>query len=132
MSLKHDDFPSSAAFDQIASALSASDADRQDAIKTGGAIFSFNLKNKAGKEEKWYLDLKETGTIGKGAAPEGKKADVTLTLPDEEFGKLVLGKANAQRLFMSGKLKVKGNIMKATKLESVLKKAQVQEPKAKL
>ena len=33
---------------------------------------------------------------------------------------------------MSGKLKVKGNIMKATKLESVLKKAQVQEPKAKL
>lgn len=53
--------------------------------------------------------------MGKGAAPEGKKADVTLTLPDEEFGKLVQGKANAQKLFMSGKLKIKGNVLKATK-----------------
>ena len=70
--------------------------------------------------------------MGKGAAPEGKKADVTLTLPDEDFGKLVVGKANAQKMFMGGKLKVKGNVMKATKLEAVLKKANVGEAKAKL
>lgn len=49
---------------------------------------------------------------------------VTLSLSDEEFGKLVAGKANAQRLFMSGKLKVKGDVMKATKMEPILKKAQ--------
>lgn len=110
-----DDFPSSAAFEQIASALSASETDRKDALKTGNAIFAFNIKNKDGKQEAWHLDLKESGTVGKGAAPEGKKADVTLTLPDEEFGKLVQGKANAQKLFMSGKLKIKGNVLKATK-----------------
>ncbi|KAK1253543.1 hypothetical protein MKX07_001620 [Trichoderma sp. CBMAI-0711] len=49
---------------------------------------------------------------------------VTLTLSDEDFGKLVSGKAQAQRLFMSGKLKVKGDVMKATKMEPILKKAQ--------
>lgn len=54
---------------------------------------------------------------------------VTLSLSDDNFAKLVSGKANAQKLFMSGKLKVKGNVMKATKLEPILKKAQ---PKAKL
>lgn len=49
---------------------------------------------------------------------------VTLTLSDEDFTSLVTGKANAQRLFMGGKLKIKGNIMKATKMEPILKKAQ--------
>lgn len=49
---------------------------------------------------------------------------VTLLLSEEDFGNLVEGKGNAQRLFMSGKLKVKGDIMKATKLEPILKKAK--------
>jgi putative sterol carrier protein len=110
-----DDFPSSAAFDEISRALSASDADRKDAVKNGKAIFAFTLKNKAGTQESWYIDLKDTGTVGKGTAPEGKKAGTTLVLSDEDFGKLVSGNANAQKLFMSGKLKVKGNIMGATK-----------------
>jgi putative sterol carrier protein len=54
---------------------------------------------------------------------------VTLVLSDEDFTNLVTGKANAQRLFMAGKLKIRGNIMKATKMEPILKKAQ---SKAKL
>ena len=56
-------------------------------------------------------------------------APVTLSLSDGDFEKLVGGKANAQKLFMSGKLKVKGDVMKATKAEPILKKAQT---KAKL
>lgn len=50
---------------------------------------------------------------------------MTLSLSDNDFAQLVSGKANAQRLFMGGKLKIKGNIMKATKMEPILKKAQV-------
>ena len=49
---------------------------------------------------------------------------VTLTLSDADFQKLIEGKANAQKLFMSGKLKIKGDAMKATKMEPILKKAQ--------
>lgn len=54
---------------------------------------------------------------------------VTLALSDKDFGELAAGKANAQRLFMSGKLKIKGDVMKANKMEPILKKAQ---SKAKL
>ncbi|KAI5359492.1 Putative lipid-binding protein POX18/UbiT/NSL-TP1 [Septoria linicola] len=128
MGLKDDAFPSSEAFDAIAAAIS-SDKDKKDAVKQGQAIFAFNLKNAQGQEKAWHLDLKETGNVGEGLAPSGKKADVTLNLSDENFAKLVSGKANAQKLFMSGKLKVKGAVMKATKMEPILKKAQT---KAKL
>ncbi|KAL4932075.1 SCP2 sterol-binding domain-containing protein [Aspergillus undulatus] len=124
MSLKVDGFESSAAFDAINATLQSSEAERKDAIKTAQTVVAFTLKNKDGKEESWHLDLKDKGVVGKGAAPAGKKADVTLQLSDADFGSLVAGKANAQRLFMGGKLKIKGNIMKATKMEPVLKKAQ--------
>jgi hypothetical protein len=75
-----DAFPSSAAFDVIASALS-SDAERKDAIKKGGAIFAFTLKNEAGEQQTWHIDLKETGAVGKGLAPEGKKPGGKFILP---------------------------------------------------
>jgi hypothetical protein len=67
-------FPSSGAFDLLSSALS-SDAERKDAIKKGGAIFAFTLKNSDGGTADWHIDLKESGTVGSGAAPEGKKAN---------------------------------------------------------
>jgi putative sterol carrier protein len=46
-----------------------------------------------------------------------------LVLADKDFAALIAGKANAQKLFMSGKLKIKGDVMKATKAEPILKKA---------
>lgn len=54
---------------------------------------------------------------------------MTLILDDTDFAKLMSGKANAQNLFMKGKLKIKGDVMKATKMEPILAKAQT---KAKL
>ncbi|MCJ1413057.1 hypothetical protein MMC19_007159 [Ptychographa xylographoides] len=129
MSLKSDSFPSSAAFDAINSSLQSDEAEKKDAIKKGNAVFAFTLKNSQGQTESWHIDLKDKGLVAKGEAPEGGKADVTLSLSDDDFGKLVAGKTQAQRLFMSGKLKVKGDVMKATKMEPVLKKAQT---KAKL
>ncbi|PMD23959.1 putative fatty acid-binding protein [Hyaloscypha hepaticicola] len=126
MSLKNDAFPSSEAFETINAALQASDAERKDAIKQGNAVFAFTLKNKAGETESWHIDLKNKGEVGKGL---GDKPTVTLSLSDEDFGKLVNGKANAQRLFMGGKLKVKGDVMKATKMEPILKKAQAVKAK---
>ena len=161
----------------ISESLKKDEGERKDAIKKGNAIFAFTLKNTQGNTESWYIDLKEKGEVGKGTAPQGKKADgksvfnffffflffrssvsigspsivafvanssphagqyreanmshrsVILHLSDQDFQNLVGGKASAQKLFMSGKLKVKGGVMKATKAEPILKKAQ---PKAKL
>ncbi|KAI9742281.1 MAG: hypothetical protein M1818_004181 [Claussenomyces sp. TS43310] len=120
-------FPSSGAFDLINSALTSDDAERKNAIKQGNAVFALTLKNKAGETESWNIDLKKKGDVGKGA---GDEPTVTLSLSDDDFGKLVSGKANAQRLFMAGKLKVKGDVMKATKLESVF--AKIRPPASKL
>jgi SCP-2 sterol transfer family len=67
-----DAFPASAAFDVISDSLSSSDAERKEAIQKGKAIFGFTLKNKEGKEDSWYIDLKDTGEVSKEAP---KKAD---------------------------------------------------------
>ncbi|MCJ1309621.1 hypothetical protein MMC25_003281 [Agyrium rufum] len=126
---KFNSFPSSAAFDAINDSLKSNDADRKDAVQKGKAIFAFVLKNKSGETSTWYIDLKDKGEVGQGDVPNGGKADVTLSLSDEDFGKMAAGTTQAQRLFMSGKLKIKGDVMKATKMEPILKKAQT---KAKL
>ncbi|GKT91011.1 SCP-2 sterol transfer family protein [Colletotrichum tofieldiae] len=141
MGLANDKFPSSAAFDAINDALGSSEPDRKDAIKQGNAIFAFTLKNSAGETDSWHIDLKEKGQVAKGTGtkptvqyavdpwPDVVFIVVSLSLSDSDFGNLVQGKANAQKLFMSGKLKIKGDVMKATRMEPILKKAQ---SKAKL
>lgn len=68
-------FPSSEAFEAIDAALSSSESERKDAVNQGKAIFAFKLKNAQDQEEAWHIDLKETGKVGKGEAPAGKKAD---------------------------------------------------------
>jgi hypothetical protein len=76
-----DRFPSSEAFDAINDALNASDADRKDALKQGGAVFAFTLKNSKGETESWNIDLKESGKVSKGLGqkPNGKRRDSTVS-----------------------------------------------------
>lgn len=71
-----DDFPSSSAFDLISQSL-ADESERNVAIKQAGAIFAFTLKNAQGKVDSWHIDLKNTGAVGKGLAPEGAKPNST-------------------------------------------------------
>lgn len=56
----------------------------------------------------------------KGAA---KKPDVTINLSDETFINLADGKLNGQKAFMTGALKVKGNVMLAVGLKRTVASA---------
>ena len=48
------------------------------------------IKNDAGKEAVWTIDMKKTGTVSKG--PAKPKADVTIIMTDETFSQLAAGK----------------------------------------
>ncbi|KAF9210765.1 hypothetical protein BGZ59_009020 [Podila verticillata] len=104
-------------------------AQRKEQVSKVKGVFQFDVKNEAGKVQTWTLDLKngegsiQTGTIS------GKKPDITIEIADQTFVDLAEGKANGQKLFMSGKIKAKGAVMLATKLDAVLKSTQT---KAKL
>ncbi|KAI5968447.1 hypothetical protein KGF57_000141 [Candida theae] len=129
MSVEAQGFNASPYFKQIEEGLSNAELS-QAAKKSVNAVIIITLKNKEGKDQSWTLDLKNAGTIKKvdGSPPKG---DVELILKDVDFVKLAEGKANGQKLFMNGKLKVKGNLMKATAIESVFKQLDPR-PKSKL
>ena len=71
----------------------------------------------------WYIDLKNgAGSYGKGQ-PAGE-ADVTFTLKSADFGKMFSGKLKPTTAFMTGKLKIAGNMGKAMSLEKLMGKMQ--------
>lgn len=126
MSVAADGFQASPFFEELASALTDNKI-KQAAINGVKASIVLTLKNKEGKDQSWLLDLKKEGTLTK--IEGAQKSDVQLILKDADFVKLATGKANGQKLFMNGKLKVKGNMMKATAIESVFKQI---DPRSKL
>lgn len=71
----------------------------------------------------YYLDLKN-GSGGTGAGTPDSKADVTMTLNKADFIKMFAGQMNPTSAFMTGKLKIKGDLGLAMKLEKLLKKMQ--------
>jgi len=116
-----DGFKASGLFQKLyASMESRSEADRKQQVKKVNAIFQFSLKS-GSKEQGWFVDLKNgLGSVGAGAA---SKPDCVITMSDADFVDLAMGKINGQKAFMAGKLKIKGQMMLATKLDGVLKDA---------
>jgi NAD(P)-dependent dehydrogenase (short-subunit alcohol dehydrogenase family)/putative sterol carrier protein/acyl dehydratase len=66
----------------------------------------------------WLLDLKS----GTGSARAGEAtADCTLEIAEGDFLDMTSGKADAMKLFTTGKLKISGNVMASQKLEFLRK-----------
>jgi len=81
-----------------------------------GNVFQWKLKS---PDSAWVLDVKN----GKGSCAKGtaEKPDVTLELTDADFVAMATGKADAQKLYFGGKLKISGNVMASQKLEFLKK-----------
>mmetsp|Transcript_577 Transcript_577/g.951 ORF Transcript_577/g.951 Transcript_577/m.951 type:complete len:119 (-) Transcript_577:55-411(-) len=85
-----------------------------DLVKRIGAVYHFEVLPAPGKEGVWFtVDLKN----GNGKIAKGKEgtADATFTVSDDDLIAISQGKLNPQVAFMQGKMKIKGNMAKATK-----------------
>merc|ERR1711874_600408 len=72
-------------------------------------------------DNKLHIDLKN----GNGAVKWGEdKADVTITMSDADFVAMAEGKLDGMQAFMGGKLKIKGNMMLAQKLQGLIEAAK--------
>ncbi|MFT4414136.1 SCP2 sterol-binding domain-containing protein [Fredinandcohnia humi] len=87
------------------------------------AIYQYNI---TGDEEGTYqLHLAN----GQAKVIEGSEseANCTLIMSLGNFRQFLLGKLNGTAAFMSGKLKIKGDIGKAIKMEGILRQYNVKE-----
>ncbi|KAJ3045851.1 hypothetical protein HDV00_006115 [Rhizophlyctis rosea] len=124
-----ENFQSASLFADMKAALSTlPDSDAAAIKRKGNAIFQFDVKNAGGKVQTWTLDLKGKPGVQDGPL-SGTKPDLIISIGDKDLSDLAQGKLNGQKAFMQGKLKVKGNMMLATKLDGILKDLK---PKAKL
>ncbi|CAF1017264.1 unnamed protein product [Rotaria magnacalcarata] len=87
-----------------------------DLLKKVNSVYSFDLQG-----EKWYLDMKNgDGSVGKGE-PTAGPAQCTMTMSKGDFQLMFAGKLKPTAAFMGGKLKIKGDLSVALKLEKLLK-----------
>ena len=91
----------------------------EDTVKSIGASFVFDLQgDNAGK---FHLDLRKgAGSGGAGDLPSGESADATLTVDADDFYKMITGESDSTMLYMSGKLKIGGNLGMVMKLQPFL------------
>src|SRR5512137_613101 len=89
---------------------------KPDVVGKINSIYQFNIGGAAGGQ--WSVDCTQPGgVIAAGAAPAPK---CTVTCTDADFLAIVNGKLNPQMAFMSGKLKIQGDMALAMKLQLIL------------
>ncbi|XP_041741190.1 hydroxysteroid dehydrogenase-like protein 2 [Coregonus clupeaformis] len=96
-----------------------------DIVKSTGGVYKFDLSGEhAGV---WFIDMKNAGgSAGSGEPPV--KADVVMTMDSADFTKMFAGKLKPTMAFMSGKLRIKGDMTLAIKMEkmmSMMKKSKL-------
>ncbi|KAI8647958.1 SCP2 sterol-binding domain-containing protein [Parasitella parasitica] len=125
-SVNQADFKSDAVFKYLETALqSLKKSDKSKLLDQISGVFAFVIKNGQTKTEKMYaLDLKRDGLVLRGdfLLNESLSPDVVLYVCDGDFVDLVKGRLSGQRAFMLGKLKIKGRMDLATRLDGIFRR----------
>jgi len=89
---------------------------KPDVVAKINAVYQFNISGPSGGS--WSVDCTAPG----GAIAEGTSASArcTVAMTDADFINVVNGKLNPQMAFMSGKLKIQGDMGLAMKLQQIL------------
>jgi hypothetical protein len=89
---------------------------RPDVVGKIGAVYQFNISGAGGGS--WTVDCTQPG--GKIAEGTADAAGCTVVATEADFLAIVNGKLNPQMAFMSGKLKIAGDMGLAMKLQQIL------------
>jgi hypothetical protein len=89
---------------------------KPDVVAKINAVYQFNISGPGGGA--WSVDCTAPG----GAISEGTSAAArcTVAMTDADLVNVVNGKLNPQMAFMSGKLKIQGDMGLAMKLQQIL------------
>jgi len=91
----------------------------EEIVQSTGAVYQFEVTGKEAGQ--WFLDLKNgSGSCGRGEATAG--ADATFKMSSDDFLKMFGGKLKPAAAFMTGKMKLSGDMGKAMKLEKMMGK----------
>jgi len=88
---------------------------QKDKIQGMNATYQFELTGDNGGSH-WVKIADGEATSGDGQA---ENPNITLTMADSDFEDMVTGKLNGQTAFLTGKLKIQGDMTLAMKLQSV-------------
>ena len=98
-------------------------AEHVDPSKIEGtdAIIHFTLTEKPGGGEDTYEAVIKDGAVTVNNPPTTEEPKVAIIAPPVPFLKLVTGQESGPGLFMTGKLKIKGDLMFASQMTSFFK-----------
>ncbi|HET9554960.1 MAG TPA: SCP2 sterol-binding domain-containing protein [Anaeromyxobacteraceae bacterium] len=88
---------------------------KPDVVAKINAVYQFNISGPNGGA--WSVDCTNGGAISQGTAPAAR---CTVAMAEGDFLNVVNGKLNPQMAFMTGKLKIQGDMGLAMKLQQIL------------
>jgi len=93
----------------------APDRVNKDKIQGMNATYQFNVTGDGGGQ--WWVKFAD----GEVSSEQGlaDSPNITLTIDDKNFEDLITGKLNGQTAFLTGKLKIQGDMTLALKLQSI-------------
>ncbi|HJW70647.1 MAG TPA: SCP2 sterol-binding domain-containing protein [Candidatus Binatia bacterium] len=90
----------------------------ENAAKNMNATIQFNLSGDNGGQ--WYVTIKDgKAEVHKGTAPS---ANMTMSMAANDYVDMTTGKLNGQMAFMSGKLKISGDMGLAMKMQTLFRR----------
>ncbi|CAG2171378.1 unnamed protein product, partial [Oppiella nova] len=120
-SIPVDGLKSDVVFNTIRTRLS----EEPDLVKAMRFVIQFNITRNGKVVAVWTTDTKVDGGEVYRSAPK-VKPDAIVNVDDENYVKILFGKLNPQRAFMTGKVSVKGNILLLQKLDTFWNQVQGQ------
>jgi putative sterol carrier protein len=79
------------------------------------AVIKWKIRPKDGEDQRWFVVL-ENGECTTGRDLD-RKPDVTLSLRQLDFLKLVTGNANPVQMFLTRRLRIRGDLMLASRMQ---------------